>query len=455
MDENTIIAVSTPPGYGGIGVVRISGGQALAIAKNLFKPKNLSMKITPGRPVLGYICNFENDGSLDEAYLTFFPAPHTYTAEDVVELSCHGSPVILEEVVRLGIKAGARHAHPGEFTLRAYIHGRIDMLQAEAVNDMIRAPSLALAGISFRQLEGGLSGKILTLKKKLTSLLSQIEASIEFPDEGLKITSGAIAGAIKEAVLSVQNLIESYDYGRILAEGFNLAITGRTNVTKSTLFNALLDRDRAIVSPCPGTTRFYLKEQITINGAIYTLIDMAGMASSPHPVEKMGIEKSRRLLAKADGALILLDASRPRSSEDIDIIKRFQHKKGFILLNKMDLPRRMDVDEIRGLAPNLPVLEISALKRINLDGLKARIGELFAVEKDRSEEIILSLRQKLLLEEIREALEKGLRLLDEGFPEELFGEEIRRAIPSIGRLTGEIRSEDVLAEIFDRFCVGK
>lgn len=455
MFEDTIIAVSTAPGYGGLGVVRLSGDKALTIAKKMFKPKRGGKKIPISRPLLGYIYDFERGESFETAYITYFPSPHTYTKEDVVEISCHGSPVILEEVVRLGIRSGARHADPGEFTLRAYLHGRIDILQAEAIDDMIRAPSLTQAKISFRQTEGLLSKKIELLRKNLIHLLSLIEARIEFPDEGLKISTTGIAKSIDKSKQTVQTLIQSYDFGKTLAEGLTLAITGRTNVGKSTLFNALLDKDRAIVTPLPGTTRDYLREQVRLNDAIFTLVDMAGLDRTTHPVEKEGIKRAQALATEADGILLLLDASQKVTPEDIRLIQEHQNKRSLLLVNKIDLPRKMDIDKIRGRFPKIPLLTISALKKTNLDAVKALLVETFIPEQNLSEDIIIRLRQKLLLEDIQKALDKGARLLQEGYSEDIYGEEIRKTLPVIGQLTGEIRSEDVMADIFSRFCVGK
>jgi tRNA modification GTPase len=453
--EDTIIAVSTAPGYGGLGVVRLSGEEALAIARKMFKPKQGSTKIQPCRPRLGYIRDFEKEEIFETAYLTYFPAPHTYTKEDIVELSCHGSPVILEEVVRLGIRSGARHADPGEFTLRAYLNGRIDILQAEAIDDMIRAPSLTQAKISFRQAEGRMSKAIGTLRKNLIQLLSRIEARIEFPDEGLKISTKSIAKTIDKSKHAVQNLIQSYEYGKTLAEGLTLAITGRTNVGKSTLFNALLDRDRAIVTPYPGTTRDFLREQVKIKDAVFTLVDMAGMDQTTHPVEKEGIKRGQALASEADGILLLLDASQGATPEDAALIQQYKSKKSLLLLNKIDLPAKMDIKDIRDHAPETPLLSISALKGTNLESVKKEIAEMFIPEQDLSQDIILHLRQKLLLEEVQNALESAYKLLEGGHPEDIYGEEIRRILPIIGQLTGEIRSEDIMTEIFSRFCVGK
>jgi tRNA modification GTPase len=384
MLEDTIIAVSTAPGYGGLGIVRLSGDRALSIAKLIFTPKRASAEILPCHPLFGYLVNRNRKERYDSAYFTFFPAPNTYTREDVVEISCHGSPVILEETVRLGIKAGARHARPGEFTLRAYLHGRIDILQAEAINDMILAPSLAQAKISFRQMEGNLSKKIQTLRKTLIHLLSQIEATIEFPDESLKISLSHIQKTLANAISAVGKLIKSYDFGKTLSEGMILAITGRTNVGKSTLFNALLDRDRAIVTPFPGTTRDYLSEQIKIQDSIFSLIDMAGWGNAPDDIEKMGIRRGQRLAQEADGILLVVDASQKETAEDISLIKKFQKQNTILLLNKIDLPQKMNLHAMKVLAPQLPILEISALKRTHLKDLEKTIVNRYIPSQERN-----------------------------------------------------------------------
>ena len=455
MLEDTIIAVSTAPGYGGLGIVRLSGTRALAIATKIFTPKKASAEILPCQPLFGYLINKTQKEQYDTAYITFFPAPNTYTREDVVEISCHGSPVILEETVRLGVKAGARHARPGEFTLRAYLYGRVDILQAEAINDMILAPSLAQAKISFHQMEGNLSKKIQLLRKTLIHLLSQIEATIEFPDEGLKISLSQIQKTLTNAISAVNKLIKSYDFGKTLSEGIVLAITGRTNVGKSTLFNALLDRDRAIVTPYPGTTRDYLSEQIKIQDSIFSLVDMAGWGKATNRIEKAGIQKGQRVARDADGILLVLDASRKETAEDISLVKRFQKQNTILLLNKIDLPKKMDPQTIEVLAPQLPILEISALKRTKLKDLEKTIVERFIPDQKRNENVILHLRQKLLLQDVQVALKRALKLIKKGYSEEVFAEEIRGSLPVLSELIGDIQTDDILAEVFNRFCVGK
>jgi tRNA modification GTPase len=455
MLDDTIIAVSTPLGYGGLGVVRLSGSQSLAIAQKIFKPKHKLDKIPFRRPILGNLYDFEQKEFFDEAYLILFTQPYSYTREDMAEISCHGSPVLLEEIIRLGIKAGARHASPGEFTLRAYLNGRIDILQAEAVNDLITASSLRQVKVSFRQLQGSLSKTVNSLRRQIIHLLSQIEASIEFPDEGLKISPQAIRNSLVLTEKTVKKLISSFDLGKVLSEGLSLVIAGRTNVGKSTLFNALLQKNRAIVTPYPGTTRDYLQEKLKIHDTVFTLTDMAGIDVPSHPVEKEGIRRGKKIAASGDGILLVLDASRRETPEDISFLKRYRHKKAILLFNKTDLPLRMDIEKMRHIEKNAPALKISALKETNLDKLKKLISSHFIPAQKKNDEVILHLRQKLLLEDISSFLTQARQLLKEGYSEEVYAEEIRKTIPLIGQLTGEIRNDEVIERIFSRFCIGK
>ena len=373
----------------------------------------------------------------------------------MVEISCHGSPVILEEIVRLGLKAGARQANRGEFTLRAYLRGRIDILQAEAVNDIIQAFSLKQAKVSFRQLEGSLSRKLDSLRRNIIYLLSQIEAIIEFPEEKLRISPKQISKTIENAIQGIKRLIESYNLGKTLSEGLKLAITGKANVGKSTLFNALLEEERAIVTPYPGTTRDYLQEKIKIKDSLFTLIDMAGITTASHPVEREGIKRGKKILSVADGVLLLFDTSRKEAPGDFKLLKQYKNKRLLLLFNKTDLPSRMNKEKIKDQGKTLPSLEISALKGTNLERLREMIHEIFVPNHNQGEEVILHLRQKLLLEEILDCLHKGQFLLKEGYSEEIYAEEIRKIIPLIGQFTGEIKVDEIIDDIFNRFCVGK
>jgi tRNA modification GTPase len=454
--DDTIIAISTPPGRGGLGVVRLSGADALAIAQKIFRAKRRGKGgIRPRCVELGEIHDPDKGTFLDEAFLTFFPAPRSYTKEDVVELSCHGSPVVLEEAVRLGVRAGARLAQPGEFTLRAYLNGRLDILQAEAVNDLIGAVSLPQARISAKQVKGGLSRRIGDFRSRIVELVSLIEAAIEFPEEDLGISRERIEAGLEATVNAVDALAGTYELGKAMAEGITLAIAGRANVGKSTLFNALLDEERAIVSPYRGTTRDYLRERLKIGEAIFQLIDMAGLEKPVHPVEKEGVRRGGVMASRADGVLLVVDASRPETRADLELLRRFRDKKTILLFNKCDLAKKIDVVRCRKTGGSGAWLEISALKRLNLDALKALIRRTFVADETAAEEVVLHQRQKLLLEQIAGALRAGLDLLRRGHSEELCVEEIRRALPVVGQLTGEIRADEVVDGIFSRFCVGK
>lgn len=456
MFEDTIIAVSTPPGYGGLGIVRLSGERSLSIARKIFRSRSGGRAKIPLRsPVYGRLYDFLKKEPFDEALLTYFKAPGSYTKEDVVELSCHGSPATLETAVRLGVRGGARLARPGEFTLRAYLNGRIDILQAEAVNDLIRAASPLQARISYRQLDGSLSHAIGAIRKKIVQLIAQLEAGIEFPDERLKTGPKRHSRALASLRTSIASLVASYEKGRALSTGISLAITGRANVGKSTLFNALLNEERAIVTPHPGTTRDFLREPVFLDGFLFHLIDMAGLGKAAHPVEKAGMTKGRRVARAADGLLLVIDGSRKETPEDLRLLDMFQEKKRLVVINKSDLPRRLDVEKILSVSGGAPLVEVSAMKKTNFDALKKKILAGFLPSRDFSGEVLLHERQKILLEEIENGLKKAAALLEKNYSEEFLIEEIRSLLPLIGELMGEIHSDEVLEDIFNRFCVGK
>ncbi|HOW86026.1 MAG TPA: tRNA uridine-5-carboxymethylaminomethyl(34) synthesis GTPase MnmE [Candidatus Aminicenantes bacterium] len=456
MLEDTIIAIATPPGFGGLGIVRISGGNAAAVARRVFEPKGRTGRAFPERkPILGAVRDPDGGAALDEAFLTYFKAPRSYTREDVVEISVHGSPAVLEAVLKLGTRAGARAARPGEFTLRAYLNGRLDILQAQAVDDLVRSVSLARARISSRQLGGSLSRRVFRLRDRLTSLLSRLEAGLEFPEDGVRVNRAAIRRTLDPLVDEVGRLAASYETGRALAEGVTLAIVGRTNVGKSTLFNALLEEDRAIVTPFPGTTRDFLRERLVVEGVAFHLVDLAGLGRPAHPVEKAGMAKGRKIAGQADGVLIVLDASRRISPADVRLIRKYGDKKSIIVLNKCDLARRIDGAGLRKTAGASPVVEVSALRGRNIERLRARLKPHFAPGADKDEEIILHARQRDILQDVYEALRRAGGLLAGGHSEEMAAEELRTALDRVGELAGEVRTKDILDEIFGRFCVGK
>ncbi len=452
--DDTIIAVSTPSGVGGIGIVRLSGPQALGVARRIFKPRKAISRFIPLQAVLGDLIGQDGD-KFDEAFLTYFKAPHSYTREDIVELSCHGSPAVLDEAIRLGVAAGARRAHPGEFTRRAVLRGRIDILQAEAVQSLISSESLWQAKVSYRQLEGGLSSSLLAFRGKIVTLLADIESRLEFPDEEGEALGGTIEESLREALDFVSELVASHDAGRFMTEGFTLAIVGRPNVGKSTLFNALSGKDRAIVTPYPGTTRDYLEERVRIGGATFNLIDMAGLGQTAHPIEKEGVKRGKAIAQRADGILFVVDASKKETRPDLALIRDHAGQKGLVIFNKSDLPGRIDKAKIIAATGKMPHVAVSALKGANIDELRKTIKTHFSPDRKKWDEIILHSRQKVILERIKDCLQAGLRLSGEEYGEEFCAEEVRKIIPLLGQLTGEIQTEEVLRSIFDRFCIGK
>jgi tRNA modification GTPase len=455
--DDTIAAVATPPGSGGIGILRLSGPRAAAIASRLFRPRRaLPSGFPERRAVFGDIAPGRKAGALDEGFLLYFPAPRSYTRQDVVEISGHGSPAVMEEALRLAIRAGARLAEPGEFTFRAFLNGRLDLLQAEAVDSLVRSFTLAQARASFRQVQGGLSGKVAGLRGALIGLVADIEAGIEFPDEALGPHEAEIGARMRKMEAEVQRLIGSFESSRWVREGIVLALAGRANVGKSTLFNALLDAPRAIVSREAGTTRDLLREKLLVRGVLFHLVDMAGLGSGRTPVEREGIRRGRAEAGEADGILFVFDLSRPATKQDLALAGSFPGKKAIFVLNKSDRVRRLDPGGLTALRPGTPVVEVSALRGDNLEALREKIrGAFGAPQRRREEDIVLHLRQRQALEEVEAGLRQAASVLADGFQPELLAEELKPALRGIGRLTGEIVPDDVLAAVFGRFCLGK
>jgi len=451
----TIVAVSTPPGPGGIGIVRLSGDRALEIVRTFFRPRRAVRKLPSRRAIFGHLIEPGRKEPFDEAILTYFRAPFSYTREDVVEVNCHGSPAVLEEVVRLAVRRGARLAHPGEFTRRAYLRGRIDILQAEAVNDLVRAESFETARLAFRTVEGRLSKRLGGLRDGAVRLISGIEAAIEFPEEGFRPNGRRLSAEMEKIGAVLEKLIAGYETGRSLTHGPTLVILGRTNVGKSTLFNALLGEPRAIVTSQPGTTRDYLREKLKIGEAVFNLIDMAGLGIPGSEVEREGMRRCRRLASQADGILYVVDGSKGDGGEDSALVGKYPNKNILFIINKLDKIKKKIGPCLKGRFPDAPRLEVSALKGTNIGRLMTLIHETFAPRIGSGDDVIFHLRDKLLLEEALKHLRLGRRKLDEGHSEEVIAEEIREMISAVGRLTGEIRADDVMDHIFSRFCVGK
>lgn len=458
-EEDTIAAVSTPPGEGGIGIVRLSGKQSIPIAERIFfSPKGKRPSLSPSHTVLyGFIKDPETGENIDEVLLTVMRAPHTYTRQDVVEINCHGGALPLRGVLEIAVKEGARPALPGEFTKRAFLNGRMDLSQAEAVLDLIRARTERAERIAVLQLRGGLSEKINALKDDLTEILVHVEAQIDFPEEELETQSAKeIRSGIGDAKRKITSLIESYSEGRLIREGAKAAIVGRPNVGKSSLLNALLQRERAIVTETPGTTRDVLEEPININGIPLSVMDTAGIRESREMAEKEGVRRSLEAIKDADIVLAVMDGSLPPSEEDKEVVKRLKGKNSILVLNKKDLgiksPKEFPAGQV------MKTIEISAKTGEGIEGLKTAVSESLMKSPAQgwdSGVLLTSLRHKTALEGAKKALLRAEDALENGAPLEIASLELREALSFIGEIVGAVTTEEILGRIFGEFCIGK
>ena len=452
---DTIAAISTPRGEGGIGIIRISGDKSFEILERIFNTKN------PNRDLGFYKFNYgfihDNGKIVDEVMAVRMKAPKTYTCEDVVEINCHGGHLISEKVLELVLKNGARHAEQGEFTKRAFMNGRIDLSQAEAVMDIIQGKTEKSISLSLEQLRGDLRDKIGSFKKALLDVTAHVNVVLDYPEEGI---DDPLPSNLRENLENVyaeaDRLISSYDKGKKIKEGIKTVIAGKPNVGKSTLLNSLLKEERAIVTHIPGTTRDVIEEIINIKGIPLVLTDTAGIRKTEDIVENIGVEKSKKFIENADLVLLVLDASRELESEDREVIQEIQNnnKKTIVLLNKIDLERKIELDEF-GLEN---ILEISAKDNIGIEDMEERIYSYIVEEKveDSSEKLIITnIRHKTALEKTKDAIRNIFETIDAGMPMDLISVDLKEALDSLSEITGEISSEDILDHVFGNFCVGK
>ena len=446
---DTIVAISTPPGRGGLGVIRISGPQARAVAEAILTfPNTTSWQPRHGR--MAHLA--DRDGHVvDQVIATFFEKPHSYTAEDTVEVSCHGAPVVLRFAVERALEGGARLAEPGEFTLRAYLRGRIDLSQAEAVRDLIEATTLYQARIAAQQAAGSVSRRIAPLKEQLVELIALIEAGIDFAEDDVSVASAAeILRRLAPVLEGVRRLAASFQYGNLVRSGLTLAIVGRPNVGKSSLFNRLLEQDRAIVTEIPGTTRDLVSETAAIGGIPVKLYDTAGIRESQEPVETLGIERSYQAMADSDLTLVVIDRSLPAAGEDRDLIARAREQGRCLLVgNKSDLPGARD------LPPEAIV--VSAATGAGIPRLREAVLEALAPRGAFEPEagFITSLRHEQLLRECIQYLEKAIAAVESTIPHEMLLLDLYAALRPLDAITGATTADDILNRIFSTFCIGK
>ena len=454
--DDTIAAISTPVGEGGIGIVRLSGPDALAILQNIFlrgRKRSAIRKLQPYHLTYGHVVDPETNQTLDEVLVAYMPAPWTYTRQDVVEINCHGGIVPLRRVLELCLRYGARLASPGEFTLRAFLNGRIDLAQAEAVLDIVRAKTAASLRVAVGQLDGRLSHEVHQVRAQMVDVLSWLEASVDFAED--EIPPRDIAPDLEKVQGRLERLLSTADQGIVYRQGVRTAIIGRPNVGKSSLLNALLRTSRAIVTPIPGTTRDTLEETLNLQGVPLVLVDTAGItADAEDVIERLGIERSRAALAQADLALMVVDGSEPLTSADHDIAALLENKPSLLVINKCDLPVVIDVD---GFLPNLPRVRISALTGEGLDTLESAIVEtVFSGQVLASDALLVSNpRHKDILQRAHDHVLAARQTHAQGLPADFVAIDLTAAVNALGEITGETLHEDLLETIFSNFCIGK
>lgn len=461
-DEDTIVAVSTATGRGAIGIVRLSGPQALEIAGKVFRPASGgALSGDSHRMHYGHVVDMSDGQTVDEAMVSVMRAPRTYTREDVVEINCHGGPVAQRAVLRLLVRLGARLAEPGEFTRRAFLNGRIDLTQAESVAAIVAARSSGALRASLRQLEGGLSDRLRAARRGLVNVLAQIEATVDFSDEDVdELDWDAVEKGLEVAETDLRRLLQTAFVGRVLEQGVRTAIVGKPNVGKSSLLNALLMRERAIVSDIPGTTRDTVEELMEIGGIPIHLVDTAGIREGRDHVERLGVERSVRAMEQADLVLAVVDLTAAWDEDDDELLRKLEPARSIVVVSKADLvgeARRSEVAERVTSVVSGPLCAVSSLTGEGLDELRQTIERL--VTSDRGlhleEPVLATERQRSLVAEAAAATEAALEGARRHGDEELVCEDMRSAIQALGRITGEELTPDLLDEIFSRFCIGK
>jgi tRNA modification GTPase len=450
--DDTIVAVSTPPGRGGIGVVRLSGPESRRIVEPFLR---LKRPLEAGRAVFGELIDIESGARIDEVVATLFEKPHSYTTEDIIEISAHGSPVVLEYIVEQALTRGARLAEPGEFTMRGFLNGRIDLTQAEAVRDLIDSQTLFQAKAAAQQLAGALSRRIIPVKKKLVELIALLEAGIDFAEDDVTVLSNEkILTALSDVRRPLATLAQSFAYGRVVHDGLMLAVVGRPNVGKSSLFNRLVERERAIVTSVPGTTRDLVSETVSLAGIPIRIVDTAGIRSAADEAEEIGIRKSYEALADADLVLIVSDNTAPQhAAEEQRLIDTTAGRKRILVHNKSDLP---DAIGTRHISDHVPQVRTSALSGDGVDELRREIlTQVGGGSAQQESGFVTNMRQRKLIEDSLTALSAAENAVGNRIPHEMLLMDLYNSLRPLDAITGETTTDDILNLIFSTFCIGK
>ncbi len=453
---STITAISTAPGVGGIGIVRMSGDNCFEILDKFFVQKN-KQKI---ENIKGYSIKYgtimDNNEIIDEVLVSYFKAPKSYTTENMCEINSHGGSVIINKILDICLKNGAELAEPGEFTKRAFLNGRIDLTQAEAVIDVINAKTDKEAKVSIEQLEGNLSRKITEIRTDILDILSDIEANIDYPEYDIEETSVKKVSEFLDKIYNKLNKLEnSFDNGKILREGVLAAIIGRPNAGKSSLLNLILDEERAIVTDIEGTTRDTIEEFISVDGIPLKIIDTAGIRNTEDTVEKIGVEKAIEIAKKSDVVIAIFDINRELNDEDEKIINLLEEKNAIIILNKIDLENKINIEKIEKL--NKPIIKMSAKNGVGLEELYNEISKLFKLKEIAStgEIIVSNNRHKYLIKKAIKNVEICKETVKNNLPVDMISGYIKQVLEDLGEITGDTATEDILNTIFSKFCLGK
>lgn len=455
---DTIAAISTPPGEGAISIVRMSGEEAVSIAQKVFSGKDLT-QAKSHTINYGHIVDPKTHEEIDEVMVSLMLAPKTFTREDVVEINCHGGIVATNRILQLLLVNGARLAEPGEFTKRAFLHGRIDLTQAESVMDLIRAKTDRSMKIALNQLDGNLSHLIDSLRKDILDVLAQVEVNIDYPeyDDVEEMTTKLLREKAIEIKQRIEQLLKTASQGKIMREGLATALVGRPNVGKSSLLNHLLHEDKAIVTDVAGTTRDVIEEYVNVSGVPLKLIDTAGIRETEDKVEKIGVERSKKAIEQSDLVLLVLNAAESLTKEDLELIRLTNDKKRIIILNKTDLEEKLDRKELAKISENAPVYATSILKNEGVEALEEAISKLFfkGIENSQSTVMVANARHIALLKKAQNSLDSVLEGISSGMPVDLVQIDMTEAWNLLGEITGESYEDELLDQLFSQFCLGK
>ena len=453
---DTIAAIATPIGEGGISIIRVSGENALEIVNKIFRGANLN-KVASHTIHYGHIIDYANKDVVDEVLVTVMLAPKTFTRENTVEVSCHGGLLVTEKILQFILDNGARMATPGEFTKRAFINGRIDLTQAESIMDIIEAKTDRARQVAMKQLEGGLLFEIRKLRQELLNTMAHEEVNIDYPEYDMDdVTSKEMYDKAQQVIKEIDKLLATAQEGKVVRSGLATAIVGRPNVGKSSLLNYLSKEEKAIVTNIAGTTRDTLEEYVSLKGILLKLIDTAGIRQTDDIVEKIGVERSKRAITESDLVLLLINSSEELTEEDQKLLELTQDKKRIIILNKADQVAKITKKDIQKITDS-PIVTISVLKKQNMIGLEEAIKSLFlqGITDSKSEVMVTNQRQNDLLRKAKQSLIEAIEAINDNMPLDLVQIDLKEAWDSLGEITGDTAPDELITQLFSKFCLGK